>query len=154
MHRFIVVFVVVMIVVGVASAQGTKSETLSLAVSGMKCETCVAKVDKALRGVEGVKDVNVSLKDNSAKVVLASMSVKPEVLLNAVSEAGFTAFAGKLTVAAKKGAKESCSMDKEGKMKKEGASKEEDCCKDGKKDEAAKKQDDCCKDAKKVETKN
>ena len=42
-------------------------------------------------------------------------------------------------------------MDKDGKMKKEGASKNGDCCKDGKKDEAAK---DCCKDAKKVEKTN
>jgi len=155
MHRFAVVLLIILVAVGFSSAQTTKAKTLTLAVSGMKCDNCVTKVDKALRGVEGVKDVNVSLKNNSAKVVLASMSVKPEVLLNAVSDAGFTASAGKLTVAAKKDAKESCGMDKEGKMKKEGASKEEDCCKDGKKDEAsAKKEADCCKDAKKVETKN
>ena len=154
MHRFAVVLLIILVAVGFTSAQTTKAKTMTLAVSGMKCENCVTKVDKALRGVEGVKDVNVSLKNNSAEVVLASTSVKPEVLLKAIAEAGFAASAGKLKVAAKKGAKESCDMDKEGKMKKEGASKEDDCCKDGKKDEAAKKQDDCCKDAKKVETKN
>ena len=155
MHRFAVVLLIVLVAVGFTSAQTTKAKTLTLAVSGMKCDNCVTKVDKALRGVEGVKDVNVSLKNNSANVVLASASVKPEVLLSAVADAGFTASTGKLKVDAKKDAKESCSMDKDGKMKKEGTSKEEDCCKDGKKDEAsAKKEADCCKDAKKVETKN
>ncbi|MCX6144184.1 MAG: heavy metal-associated domain-containing protein [Ignavibacteriales bacterium] len=144
MHRFAVVLLIILIAVGFTSAQTTKTKTVTLAVSGMKCDNCVTKVDKALRGVEGVKDVKVSLKNNSAKVVLASTSVKPEMLLNAISEAGFAASAGKLTVPAKKGDKESCSMDKEEKMKKEGASKKESCCKDGKKDEA--KQDDCCKD--------
>jgi copper chaperone CopZ len=151
MQRFAVVLLIILVAVGFTSAQTTKAKTVTLAVSGMKCDNCVTKVDKALRGVEGVKDVNVSLKNNSAKVVLASTSVKPEMLLNAVSEAGFTASAGKMTVRAKKSAKESCSMDKEGKMKMEGASKEGDCCKDGKKDEAAMKQGDCCKDAKKTE---
>ncbi len=155
MHRFAVVLLIIVVAVGFTSAQTTKTKTVTLAVSGMKCDNCVTKVDKALRGIEGVKDVNVSLKKNSAKVVLASTSVKPEMLLNAVSEAGFTASAGKLTVAAKKDAKESCSMDKDGKVKKEGASKEGACCsKDGKKDEAAKKQGDCCKDTKKGDPKN
>ena len=153
MHRFIVVLVIVMVVVGFANAQSTNAKTLTLAVAGMKCDNCVTKVDKALRGVEGVKDVNVSLKNNSAKVVLASNSVKPEALLDAISDAGFGASAGKLKVTAKKDAKESCSMDKDEKMKKEGTSKEGDCCsRDGKKDEASAKKDaDCCKDAKKTE---
>jgi len=155
MKRFAVVLIIILVAVGFTSAQTTKAKTVTLAVSGMKCENCVTKVDKALRGVEGVKDVNVSLKNNSAKVVLTSTSVKPEMLLSAISDAGFGASAGKLKVTAKKDTKESCSMDKDGKMKKEGASKEGDCCKDGKKDEAsAKKEADCCKDAKKGETKN
>jgi copper chaperone CopZ len=155
MQRFTVVLLIILVAVGFTSAQTTKAKTMTLAVSGMKCDNCVTKVDKALRGVEGVKDVNVSLKNNSAKVVLASASVKPEMLLNAVSEVGFTASVGKLTVPAKKDAKESCGMDKDGKMKKEGASKEGDCCKNGKKDEASAKKDaDCCKDAKKADPKN
>ena len=136
MQRFIVVFVVVMIVIGFASAQGTKSPTLSLAVSGMKCENCVAKVDKALRGVEGVKDVKVDLKNQTAQIVLASTSVKSDMLIKAAKDAGFQAKVGKGSPATKK----------------------EDCCTSGsdcKKEGAdAKKQEDCCKDDKKVETKH
>lgn len=136
MHRFIVVFVVIMIVVGVASAQGTKSPTVSLAVSGMKCENCVAKVDKALRGVEGVKDVKVDLKNQTAQIVLASASVKSDLLIKAVKDAGFQAKVGKGSATTKKA---DCCTSGSG-CKKEGA--------------AAKKDGDCCKDSKKVETKN
>jgi copper chaperone CopZ len=151
MYRFAVVLLIVVVAFGFTSAQTTKTKTVTLAVSGMKCENCVTKVDKALRGVEGVKDVKVSLEKNSADVVLASASVKSEALLKAVAEAGFGASAGKLKIAAKKDMKESCEMDKEGKKDE---AKKDDCCKDGKKDEA--KKEDCCKDkeTKKVETKN
>jgi copper chaperone CopZ len=155
MYRFAVVLLIIVVAFGFTSAQTTK--TVKLAVTGMKCENCVTKVDKALRGVEGVKDVKVSLEKKSAEVVLASADVKSEVLLKAVAEAGFGVSTGKMKMAAKKAEKESCDMDKmnkETKMKKEGGPKE-DCCKDAKKDEAAKKED-CCKDkeTKKVETKN
>jgi copper chaperone CopZ len=152
MQRFAVVLLIILVAFGFTSAQTAKTKTMTLAVSGMKCDNCVTKVDKALRDVEGVKDVNVSLKNNSAKVVFASTTVKPEMLLSAISDAGFGASAGKLKVAAKKDGKESCSKDKDGKMKMEGASKDGACCsKDGKKDEAAKEQGDCCKDPKKTE---
>ena len=152
MYRIAVVLLIIVVAFGFTSAQTTKTKTVTLAVTGMKCENCVAKVDKALRGVDGVKDVKVSLEKSSAEVVLASTSVKSEVLLKAVSDAGFAVSAGKLKMDAKKEAKESGEMNKDGKMKKDGGPKE-DCCKDGMKDEAAKK-GDCCKDAKKVETKN
>ena len=136
MHRFIVVFVVIMIVVGVASAQGPKSPTVSLAVSGMKCENCAAKVDKALRGVEGVKDVKVDLKNQTAQIVLASASVKSDVLIKAVKDAGFQAKVGKGSAATKK-ADCCCSGS--------------DCKKDG---PAMKKDADCCTDSMKVGKKN
>jgi copper chaperone CopZ len=157
MYRITVLLLIIVVAFGFTSAQTTKTKTVTLAVTGLKCEMCVAKVDKALRGVDGVKDVNVSLEKNSAEVVLASTSVKSDVLLKAVADAGFAVSAGKLKMAAKKTEKESCDtdkMNKEVKVKKDGGPKEE-CCKDGKKDEAAKK-DDCCKDkdTKKVETKN
>jgi copper chaperone CopZ len=152
MYRFTVLLLIIVVAFGFVNAQTPK--TLKLAVSGMKCENCVAKVDKALRGVEGVKDVAVNLEKNTAEVVLASTTVRSEVLLQAVADAGFAASAGTLKRAAKKDAKDSCETDKEARMTKDGGSKE-DCCKDAKKDEAAKKED-CCRDkeTKKVKTKN
>ena len=37
------------------------SKTITLLVSGMTCASCVAHVEKALRGVEGVLSATVNL---------------------------------------------------------------------------------------------
>jgi len=95
MSRMMMVLLIAVIAVGVVTAQATKPQTVKFSVSGMTCNDCVEKVDKALRGVEGVKDVKVDLKKQTAVVTLASAAVKP--------------------------------AEKEG--KKDGAAKQEDCCK-------------------------
>jgi copper chaperone len=127
MQRFILILMIVVLALGIGSAQATKPQTVKLAVAGMKCENCVAKVDKALRGVEGVKDVKVDLKKQTAMVTLAS-AVKPEVLFKAVDEAGFKAAIGKLP-AAPKMKEENCDECKDKDGKKEADAKKEDCCK-------------------------
>jgi copper chaperone len=128
MHRFILILLIAVVAVGLVSAQTTKPQIVKLAVAGMKCENCVAKVDKALRGVEGVKDVKVDLKKQTAVVTLASASVKPEVLFKAVDDAGFKAAIGKLPAAPTK-KEENCDECKDKEGKKESGAKKEDCCK-------------------------
>ncbi|MGA3245212.1 MAG: heavy metal-associated domain-containing protein [Bacteroidota bacterium] len=128
MRRFILILLISVVAIGLVSAQATKPQTVKLAVAGMKCKMCVAKVDKALRGVEGVKDVKVDLKKQTAVVTLASATVKPEALFKAVDDAGFKAAIGKLPAApTKKG--ENCSECKDKDGKKDGDAKKEDCCK-------------------------
>jgi len=119
MIRFTSLLLVVVVVVGLVSAQTAKPETVKLAISGMSCTSCVTKVDKALRDVKGVKDVKVDLKSESAEVVLASASVKADALVNAIVKAGFKAEVGKKTATMDKEKKESCCSDEE--KKKEGA---------------------------------
>lgn len=128
MHKFILILLITVVAVGLVSAQTTKPQTLKLAVAGMHCENCVAKVDKALRGVEGVKDVKVDLKKQTAMVTLASAAVKPEVLFKAVDDAGFKAAIGKLPVVPTK-KEENCDDCKDKDGKKEADAKKEDCCK-------------------------
>ena len=119
MIRFTAVLLMLVVVVGFASAQAAKPETVKLAISGMSCNSCVTKVDKALRDVKGVKDVKVDLKSESAEVVLASASVKPDALVKAVVKAGFKAQVGKKPAAAKGEKEEGCCSEEDG--KKEGA---------------------------------
>ncbi len=62
----------------------------TLNVNGMMCPKCVARVEKALKGVEGVEAVEVSL-DNKNAVVSAAEGVDAQVLVDAVTKAGYEA---------------------------------------------------------------
>ena len=57
-------------------------------IEGMSCSNCVKHVTKALSGVEGVKNVSVSLEDKKADVEL-SADVSDEALKSAVEEEGY-----------------------------------------------------------------
>lgn len=63
--------------------------TKTLIVEGMMCEHCVKHVTDALKKVDGVTDVNVTLSDKKALVKL-SKPVSDEQLSSAVSEAGYS----------------------------------------------------------------
>jgi copper chaperone CopZ len=128
MRRFILIFLIALLAAGLVNAQATKPQTVKLSIAGMTCQDCATKVDKALRGVKGVKDVKVDLEKKTAIVTMASATVKPEALFKAVDVAGFKASVGKLP-AGPSMKEEGCDgcMDKEG--KKEAGDKKEDCCK-------------------------
>lgn len=61
-----------------------------LNVEGMSCNHCTATVKKALEGLDGVKEADVSLEGKNAKVEL-DKDVADEALVKAVEEAGYTA---------------------------------------------------------------
>ena len=67
----------------------SSKETKNLAVTGMHCQKCVARVTEALQGVEGVTDVKVDLEGASA--VVEGRGLVNEALVAAVKEAGFDA---------------------------------------------------------------
>lgn len=81
-----------LLLLSLAASQQKSTKSLTLYIAGMHCENCAAKVDKALKGIEGVGDVSVNLNSNSAKVSLASNSaVTTDALIKAVSDAGYEA---------------------------------------------------------------
>ncbi|MGI8911626.1 MAG: heavy metal translocating P-type ATPase, partial [Rubrobacteraceae bacterium] len=57
-------------------------------VTGMTCASCVVHVERALEGVEGVKDANVNLANEKATVEYEE-GVEPEDLVFAVEDAGY-----------------------------------------------------------------
>ncbi|MFJ2509190.1 heavy-metal-associated domain-containing protein [Arthrobacter citreus] len=63
-----------------------------LSISGMTCGHCVASVTEELNAVEGVQDVRVDLVADgvSTAVVVSSEPLEPELLGEAVAEAGYT----------------------------------------------------------------
>jgi Cu+-exporting ATPase len=66
-----------------------EKKTLSLPVRGMTCASCVAHVQKALDGVQGVDQANVNLATERASVVLDLESASLETLVRAVEETGY-----------------------------------------------------------------
>lgn len=61
-----------------------------LNVEGMSCKHCVASVRKALEGLDGVREADVSLDDKKARVELEK-DLADEALVKAVEDAGFSA---------------------------------------------------------------
>ena len=70
-------------------SEGRREVTLK--VRGMMCASCVAHVEKALKGVPGVEDARVNLATERATVALGGAGADLEELLRAVDEAGYEA---------------------------------------------------------------
>ncbi len=69
-------------------------------VTGMTCSACSAHVDKSVRCLNGVKDVNVNLLMNSMQVDFDEAAVSVDDIINAVRDGGYGAsLAGKKTAA-------------------------------------------------------
>src|SRR5690349_19467827 len=67
------------------------SEEWNLAVSGMHCASCVARVEGALAGVPGVREARVNLATERASVVVDPARVDEGQLAEAVARAGYAA---------------------------------------------------------------
>ena len=61
----------------------------SIKIEGMMCGHCQATVDKAIRSVNGVQDVNVDLEGKQARVVFDPASVDLDTIKSAVTKAGY-----------------------------------------------------------------
>ncbi len=66
------------------------TESLPLAISGMTCASCSARVEKALAEVPGVLEASVNLATEQAKITLAQ-GTSPAALIAAVERAGYGA---------------------------------------------------------------
>ena len=66
-----------------------QKQKVSMPVRGMTCASCVAHVEKALKNVEGVGDVNVNLATEKASLEFRTDGVKAGDLVRAVKETGY-----------------------------------------------------------------
>ncbi len=64
---------------------------VQIPVDGMTCSACQSNVRRTIKNMEGVKDVEVSLKDRSALVTYIPTMVKPEQIKQAINDKGYTA---------------------------------------------------------------
>ena len=66
-----------------------RGERLDFAVEGMTCASCVAHVERALAGVDGVRSATVNLATERARVEALPGGVSPQALASAVENAGY-----------------------------------------------------------------
>ena len=64
---------------------------VKLRVTGMTCGHCQAKVEKALKGINGVYSAIVDLPDGEAEIDFNDDHVTTEQLLSAINKAGYSA---------------------------------------------------------------
>jgi copper chaperone CopZ len=65
------------------------AETREIGVTGMTCEHCAHRVEKALRGVTGVKEVRVDLPAARATVTFDPTQTGISALLDQLRKAGY-----------------------------------------------------------------
>lgn len=87
----------------------TTDKSIVLNVSNMTCGSCVSKISSSLAKIDGVGDVSVNLENGTAKVNYASSKVQPELLIAAITKAGFPAkFADSKDLTTDAGTKAAC----------------------------------------------
>lgn len=69
---------------------GQHIATMTLPVQGMTCASCVTRVEKALKKVDGVQEASVNLASEKAKVEFDPAKVNVEQLRAAVADAGYS----------------------------------------------------------------
>ena len=57
-------------------------------IEGMKCSGCANRVNNALKGIKGIKKVNVNLEEKYADIVYKK-DIDNEVLTSTITELGF-----------------------------------------------------------------
>jgi Cu+-exporting ATPase len=74
-----------------AEAEASGVERRDLVVTGMTCASCVASVEDALRGVAGVREADVNLATERARIELDPSRADDAALVRAVERAGYGA---------------------------------------------------------------
>ena len=72
-----------------AAGYAPVTESVTLGIGGLKCASCVAGVERRLRAVPGVLDVNVNLSIESAGVVYLPATVSRERIAQTIRAAGY-----------------------------------------------------------------
>ncbi len=78
-----------MLLLGAGAADAADVQR-TLALSGLTCTACSAAVTKALKQIEGVRDVTMS-EDRTRAVVVANEAVPEDKLIEAVTRLGYEA---------------------------------------------------------------
>jgi copper chaperone CopZ len=74
-----------------AGTSGAQVRTVVIPITGMVCVACAATVKRALKAVDGVSQVEVSLETRAAWVTYSPDKVSPDRLVEAINKGGYKA---------------------------------------------------------------
>jgi Cu+-exporting ATPase len=69
-----------------------KGTTVTIPIGGMTCAACSARVEKAIKKLEGIESATVNLATEKATVVYNPLKVRVSAVREAIEKAGYTAF--------------------------------------------------------------
>jgi copper chaperone len=69
---------------------GSKNKT-TLKIEGMSCGHCAMSVSQALKGIEGVKEANVSLEKQEVEIEFKKAKIDDGFLIATIEKAGYKA---------------------------------------------------------------
>jgi len=72
-------------------AKTIATQKIKISVDGMVCSACQSTVKKAIKSLNGVKDVEVSLENKNAFITFYPNLLKPEQIQKAINDKGYTA---------------------------------------------------------------
>ncbi len=65
------------------------TDTVTIGIAGMTCDNCVRSVERALRGLKGVKEVAVNRAEAIAKVTYDGSAVDVPTMHDALLKSGY-----------------------------------------------------------------
>ncbi|MDR3639939.1 MAG: heavy metal translocating P-type ATPase [Humidesulfovibrio sp.] len=74
-----------------AEANAPDAANLHLALTGMTCAACAARIERVLKAADGVREAAVNLAMESANVVYDPRAVRPSALIQLIADAGYGA---------------------------------------------------------------
>lgn len=72
-------------------AKTIATQKIKIPVDGMVCSACQSTVKKAIKSLNGVKNVEVSLENKFAFITFYPNLIKPEQIQKAINDKGYTA---------------------------------------------------------------
>ena len=85
------IFPFLIIILSLACSKTQDLQTASIAAGSMVCESCAKTIDKALRHVDGVKEVSVDQEKKIVQVKFVPAQTNLESLEKAMTAAGYDA---------------------------------------------------------------
>jgi Cu+-exporting ATPase len=76
---------------GASLKDDAESGHIDLAISGMSCAMCSARIEKAVKALDDNIQIDINLSTNRARVVYDAANVKSQQIIKAVRSAGYDA---------------------------------------------------------------